>query len=77
MSCIKNLSLGFFTRSEKNWLVVTEESKKLELSDLKRDWTIHEKSKAVTAQLIYVFGFAYAKSWFSHEVAHIMISLLR
>ena len=31
-------------------------------------------SSAVTAKLICVFVFAYAKCWFSHDVAHIMIS---
>ena len=27
-------------------------------------------SFAVTAKLIYAFGFAYANCWFSHEAAH-------
>ena len=31
-------------------------------------------SHAVTAKLICVFVFTYAKYWFSHDVAHIMIS---
>ena len=31
-------------------------------------------SFAVTAKLICVFVFAYAKSWFSHDVAHIIVS---
>ena len=30
-------------------------------------------SFAVTAKLICVFVFAYAKCWFSHDVAHLMI----
>ena len=49
----------------------------------RRDCTIYvEKTKAliscaVTAQLICVFVFAYAKSWFSHDVAHILDTLCR
>ena len=44
----------------------------------KRDCTIYvAKTKAlisfaVTAKLIFVFVFAYAKPWFSHEAAHII-----
>ena len=30
-------------------------------------------SCAITAQLICVFVFAYAKHWFSHDVAHIIM----
>ena len=47
----------------------------------KRDCTIRvAKTKAlisfaVTAKLICVFVFAYAKSWFSHNEAHIMLVL--
>ena len=33
-------------------------------------------SFAVTAKLICVFVFAYAKSWFSHEAAHIFSNIL-
>ena len=33
-------------------------------------------SFAVTAKLICVFVFAYAKCWFSHDAAHINISRL-
>ena len=32
-------------------------------------------SFAVTAKLICVFVFAYAKCWFSHDAAHIVILL--
>ena len=32
-------------------------------------------SFAVTAKLICVFIFAYAKCWFSHDVAHILLGL--
>ena len=63
---------------------VTEDGKRLEILDLGRrgivlsmyPCTIHvAKTKAlisfaVTAKLICVFVFAYAKSWFSHEGAH-------
>ena len=30
----------------------------------------------VTAKLIWVFVFAYAKSWFSHDAAHMVVSLV-
>ena len=33
-------------------------------------------SCAVTAQLICVFVFAYAKSWFSHNEAHLIKALM-
>ena len=47
-------------------------------SVIKRLWCIHIAkikvliSCAFTAQLICVFIFAYAKSWFSHDEAHII-----
>ena len=34
-------------------------------------------SFAVTAKLICVFVFAYAKCWFSHDAAHIVINVLK
>ena len=34
-------------------------------------------SFAVTAKLICVFVFAYAKCWFSHDAAHILIHYKR
>ena len=52
--------------------------KRLEEAKRKRDCTFQVvktnalTSFAVTAQLIWVFVFAYANSWFSHEVAHIL-----
>ena len=60
----------------------TEDGLRLEISDLgRRDCTIIVAktealiSFAVTAKLICVFVFAYAKSWFSHDAAR-MISLV-
>ena len=46
----------------------------------KRDCTIYVAkikaliSFAVTAKLICVFVFAYAKSWFSHDAAHLILN---
>ena len=33
-------------------------------------------SFAITAKLICVFVFAYAKCWFSHDVAHILFAIV-
>ena len=63
----------------------TEDGWRLEILDFnryKKDCTIRiAKTKAlisfaVTAKLICVFVFAYAKNWFSHNEAHIIIALI-
>ena len=37
-------------------------------------FAVTAKSFAVTAKLICVFVFAYAKCWFSHDVAHLFLA---
>ena len=49
----------------------------LEISDLESNTTYVAKTKAlisfaVTAKLICVYVFAYAKRWFSHDAAHLL-----
>ena len=72
-----NWSSGFLTRSNTNRTVQPQKMARGLKFRKKRDCTICvAKTKAliscaVTAQLICDFVFAYAKSHFSHEVAHI------
>ena len=53
----------------------TQDGWRLEISDLESRGIVAKTkgliSFAVTAKLICGFVFAYAKSWFSHDVAHI------
>ena len=80
------MSLGFPTRSDTNRAVQPQKTVRgLKFQDLgsryvdKRDCTIYiAKTKAliscaVTAQLICVFVFAYAKRRFSHDAAHLIL----
>ena len=56
----------------------TEDGLGLEISDLCTIYVAKTKaliSFAITAKLICVFVFAYAKCWFSHDAAH-MIRIL-
>ena len=58
----------------------TKDGQRLEISDLESRGIVLSVQKtkalislavAVTSKLICIFVFAYAKSWFSHDVAHI------
>ena len=42
----------------------------------KRDFTIYEKKRGVTAQLICGFVFAYTKYRFSHDATHMVTALV-
>ena len=75
----ENLSLGFLTGSDTNQAVQPQKMARGLKFRKKRDCTIRvAKTKAlisfaVTAKLICVFVFAYAKSRFSHDAAHIKV----
>ena len=65
----------------KRGCTATEDGQRLEISDLDRRGivlSLQRKTKAlisfaVTAKLICAFVFAYAKSWFSHDTAHLIL----
>ena len=76
-SVIENLSLAFLTRSDTNWAVQPQMARGLIFQIYEEEGVYYvAKIKAliscvVTGQLICIFVFAYAKTRFPHDAAHV------
>ena len=71
----KTNKLGFRPGPTKTDCTLTENSSKLEISDLKEEERLNYQCSE-KQRLICTFGLAYADGWFSHAAAHLITLLL-